>query len=108
MAALEMLNIMETFRWGRSLGIRLGECTARDDRGERRPAYADLIKYIGDPRKQEAETAGGNADFERVGGAKARSASIRIIANCEATAGEIPAGNDTTYLSVVDRDGNMV
>src|SRR5207248_485359 len=29
-------------------------------------------------------------------------------ANCDATAGEIPAGNDTTYLSAVDREGNMV
>jgi len=29
-------------------------------------------------------------------------------ANCDTTAGEMPVGNDTTYLSVVDRDGNMV
>src|SRR5207245_7113005 len=29
-------------------------------------------------------------------------------ANCDAAAGEIPIGNDTTYLSVVDREGNMV
>src|SRR5262249_57792896 len=29
-------------------------------------------------------------------------------ANCEPVAGEILAGGDTTYLTVVDREGNMV
>jgi gamma-glutamyltranspeptidase/glutathione hydrolase len=29
-------------------------------------------------------------------------------ANCDVSGGEMAAGNDTTYLSVVDRDGNMV
>ncbi len=29
-------------------------------------------------------------------------------ANCDVKAGEIPGGSDTTYLTVVDRDGNMV
>jgi len=29
-------------------------------------------------------------------------------AKCEVAAGELPGGSDTTYLSVVDRDGNMV
>ena len=29
-------------------------------------------------------------------------------ANCEVAAGELPAGGDTIYLSVVDREGNMV
>src|SRR5947209_17671414 len=29
-------------------------------------------------------------------------------ANCDVAAGEIPVGNDTTYLSAVDREGNMV
>jgi len=29
-------------------------------------------------------------------------------ADCDAAAGVISVGNDTTYLSVVDRDGNMV
>ncbi|PYT53232.1 MAG: gamma-glutamyltransferase, partial [Acidobacteria bacterium] len=29
-------------------------------------------------------------------------------ANCESAAGEMPPGSDTTYLSVVDREGNMV
>src|SRR5439155_1693992 len=32
----------------------------------------------------------------------------RDKANCDATAGEIPVGDDTTYLSAVDREGNMV
>jgi gamma-glutamyltranspeptidase/glutathione hydrolase len=29
-------------------------------------------------------------------------------ANCNVAAGNLPAGNDTTYLTVVDREGNMV
>jgi gamma-glutamyltranspeptidase/glutathione hydrolase len=29
-------------------------------------------------------------------------------ANCDASAGELRGGSDTTYLSVVDREGNMV
>src|SRR4029077_15808590 len=29
-------------------------------------------------------------------------------ANCDAKAGDLPPGSETTYLSVVDRDGNIV
>jgi gamma-glutamyltranspeptidase/glutathione hydrolase len=68
-------------------------------------AYADLAKYIGDPRKQKLPVATLLSKEWAVQRAKLIDADK---ANCEATAGEIPVGKDTTYLSVVDREGNMV
>jgi gamma-glutamyltranspeptidase/glutathione hydrolase len=68
-------------------------------------AYADLVKYIGDPRKQKLPVA---ALISKEWAAQRAKRIDSNHANCDAGAGEIPAGNDTTYLSVVDRDGNMV
>jgi gamma-glutamyltranspeptidase/glutathione hydrolase len=68
-------------------------------------AYADLVKYIGDPRKQKLPIA----TLLSKEWAAQRAKLIDVDhANCDVTAGEMPAGSDTTYLSVVDRDGNMV
>src|SRR5260370_20655007 len=68
-------------------------------------AYADLVKYIGDPRKQKLPVATLLSKEWAAQRAKLIDADKAI---CDATAGEIPVGNDTTYLSVVDREGNMV
>jgi gamma-glutamyltranspeptidase/glutathione hydrolase len=68
-------------------------------------AYADLVKYIGDPRKQKLPVA---TLLSKEWAAQRAKLIDAEHANCDATAGEMPAGSDTTYLSVVDRDGNMV
>jgi gamma-glutamyltranspeptidase / glutathione hydrolase len=68
-------------------------------------AYADLAKYIGDPRKQKLPVA---ALLSKEWAGKRAKLVDPEHANCSVAAGEIPAGSDTTYLSVVDREGNMV
>jgi gamma-glutamyltranspeptidase/glutathione hydrolase len=104
-AALEMLNIMETFPLGQK-DWGFGSTKALHAMIEaKKLAYADLAKYIGDPRKQKLPVATLLSKEWAVQRAKLIDADK---ANCEATAGEIPVGKDTTYLSVVDREGNMV
>jgi gamma-glutamyltranspeptidase/glutathione hydrolase len=68
-------------------------------------AYADLLKFIGDPRKQKLPTA---TLLSKEWAAQRAKLIDADHANCSAAAGEMPAGSDTTYLSVVDREGNMV
>jgi gamma-glutamyltranspeptidase / glutathione hydrolase len=105
LAALEMLNIMETFPLGQK-DWGFGSAKALHSMIEaKKLAYADLAKYIGDPRKQKLPVATLFSKEWAVQRAKLIDADK---ANCDATAGEIPVGNDTTYLSVVDREGNMV
>ncbi len=104
-AALEMLNIMETFplgqkEWG------FGSTKALHAMIEaKKLAYADLAKYIGDPRKQKLPVA---RLLSKEWAAERAKWIDADKANCEPMAGDMPAGSDTTYLSVVDREGNMV
>jgi gamma-glutamyltranspeptidase/glutathione hydrolase len=105
MAALEMLNIMETFPLGQK-DWGFGSTKALHAMIEaKKLAYADLVKYIGDPRKQKLPVA---TLLSKEWAAQRAKLIDADHANCDATAGEMPAGSDTTYLSVVDRDGNMV
>jgi len=105
MAALEMLNIMETFPLGQK-DWGFGSTKALHAMIEaKKLAYADLVKYIGDPRKQKLPVA---TLLSKEWAAQRAKLIDAEHANCDATAGEMPAGSDTTYLSVVDRDGNMV
>lgn len=103
-AALEMLNIME--------GFPLAEFGHNSVRAlhtmieAKKVAYADMIKYDADPRFAKIPVAGLlSKEFART---RAKLIDARK-ANCAVDAG-VPAGTDngTTYLSVVDRDGNMV
>ena len=105
MAALEMLNIMETFPLGQK-DWGFGSTKALHAMIEaKKLAYADLVKYIGDPRKQKLPVA----TLLSKDWAKERAKLIDADkADCDAAAGAISIGNDTTYLSVVDREGNMV
>jgi gamma-glutamyltranspeptidase / glutathione hydrolase len=105
LAALEMLNIMATFPLGEK-DWGFGSTKALHAMIEaKKLAYADLAKYIGDPRKQKLPVA----TLLSKDWAAQRGKSIDPDhANCDAIAGNLPAGGDTTYLSVVDRDGNMV
>src|SRR5260370_338595 len=68
-------------------------------------AYADLAKYIGDPRKQKLPVA---TLLSKAWAAQRAKLIDADKANCDAAGGELAVGNDTTYLSVVDREGNMV
>jgi len=105
LAALEMLNIMETFPLG-TKGYEFGSSKALQAEIEaKKLAYIDLQKYIGEPRGQKLPVA----QLLSKDWAAARARLIDADhANCNPTAREMEGGHDTTYLSVVDRDGNMV
>ncbi len=104
-AALEMLNIMEKFPLGQDKEYGYGSTKALHAMIEaKKLAYADLKRYIGDPHGQKlpvTELLSKDHAAERA----------KLIdpdhANCE-VGGDARVGNDTTYLTVVDRDGNMV
>jgi gamma-glutamyltranspeptidase / glutathione hydrolase len=102
-AALEMLNIMETFPIGQ---FGFGSAKALHAMIEaKKLAYADMAKYVADPRGQKLPVA----TLLSKDWAKQRAQLIDADhANCDVSAGELSGGSDTTYLSVVDRDGNMV
>src|SRR5437762_2926473 len=105
LAALEMVNIMETFPLGQK-DWGFGSTKALHSMIEaKKLAYADLVKYIGDPRKQKLPLA---TLLSKEWAAQRAKLIDSDKANCDVAAGEIPVGNDTTYLSAVDREGNMV
>src|SRR3989449_7976407 len=56
-------------------------------------AYADLVKYIGDPRKQKLPVA---TLISKEWAAQRAKRIDSNRANCEAGAGEMSGGNDTT------------
>jgi gamma-glutamyltranspeptidase/glutathione hydrolase len=105
LAALEMLNILETETLGQKDSGFGSTKTLHAMIEAKKLAYADLEKYIGDPRKQ-------NLPVSTLLSKEWAAQRAKLIdpdhANCDATAGVIGGGTDTTYLSVVDRDGNMV
>src|SRR5271154_3257491 len=105
LAALEMLNIMETFPLGQK-DFGFGSTKALHTMIEaKKLAYADLAKYIGEPRKQKLPVA---TLLSKEWAAERAKLIDADHAHCDVAAGELPGGSDTTYLSVVDRDGNMV
>jgi gamma-glutamyltranspeptidase/glutathione hydrolase len=105
MAALEMLNIVETFPLGQK-DWGFGSANALHAMIEaKKLAYTDLARYIGDPRGQRLPVGTLLSKEWARGRAKAIDPAK---ANCEPVAGELPPGGDTTYLTVVDREGNMV
>src|SRR5580700_6540346 len=105
LAALEMLNIMETFPLG-AKDYGFGSTKSLHAMIEaKKLAYADLVKYIGDPRAQRLPV-------ETLLSKEHTAERAKLIdpdhANCAVATGTLPGAGDTTYLSVVDRDGNMV
>lgn len=102
MAALEMLNIMETS--APSVEGPLGAPELHKKIEAMKLAYADLARYNGDPRFAKVPVAG------ILSKAYARERAKLIDpakANCQVDAGA-PPFSDTTYLSVVDHEGNIV
>ena len=102
MAALEMLNIMEQFPPAPGGPDNAAELHTRIE--AMKLSYADVKAYDGDPRF-------GNIPVKQLlskeYAAKRSSLIDPARANCAAAPGAL-SKSDTTYLSVVDRDGNIL
>ncbi|MBU6400160.1 MAG: gamma-glutamyltransferase family protein, partial [Verrucomicrobia bacterium] len=103
-AALTMLNLMENFplaEYGHHSADALHVMIEA-----KKLAYADLLRYVGDPKFSRVPVAG----ILSKAYARRRAALIDLWhANPHVAAGTPPgAAGETTYLCAVDRDGNMV
>jgi gamma-glutamyltranspeptidase/glutathione hydrolase len=103
-AALIMLNLMECFplaEYGHNSAAALHVMIEA-----KKLAYADMLRYVADPRFAKAPVGGLLAK------AYARERAQLIAPDQAASAvepGQPPeAGPDTTYLCAVDREGNMI
>jgi len=103
MAALEMLNIVEKSDADKTGGPQ-GVVELHKKIEAMKLAYADLYRYNADPRFSRVPVQGLLAkDY-----AAQRAALIDPSkANCT-TANGTPTRSDTTYLSAVDKEGNIV
>jgi gamma-glutamyltranspeptidase / glutathione hydrolase len=107
-AALSMLNIMEHFpmaQYGHNSVDALHVMIEA-----KKLAYADMYKYVGDPRFMPVPVK----DLISKDLAAKRAKLIDMNkASCEVVPSDIEAeldkhGNSTIYLSVIDKDGNIV
>jgi gamma-glutamyltranspeptidase/glutathione hydrolase len=107
-AALMMLDIMEQFPLGeygfhsaRALHVMIEA---------KKLAYADMLRYVGDPRYATAPVAAmvdksyANSRAQLIDPARAAARVEPSVFERLTTA----HGGDTIYLSVIDRDGNIV
>ncbi|HET9406598.1 MAG TPA: gamma-glutamyltransferase [Candidatus Sulfotelmatobacter sp.] len=101
MAALEMLNMMATSPADKQSPQDTAELHKKIE--AMKLAYSDLYRYNADPRFAKVPVHGLlSKDY-----AEQRARLINPDkANCAATSGT-PAKSDTTYLSVVDKEGNI-
>ncbi len=106
-AALEMLNIMERYpmaEYGHNSTKALHVMIEA-----KKLAYADMLRYVGDPRSGKIPTdILDSKDF-----AAERAKLIdENKANCDALPADLSerarTGNDTIYMSAIDKDGNIV
>jgi gamma-glutamyltranspeptidase/glutathione hydrolase len=101
MAALEMLNIMNTFQPDKGGPRGTAEVHKRIE--AMKLAYSDLYRYNADPRYAKVPVSG---LLDRNYAAQ-RAATINPDkANCNPGPGN-PATSDTIYLAVVDKEGNI-
>jgi gamma-glutamyltranspeptidase/glutathione hydrolase len=104
-AALIMLNIMETMPLG-TYGHNSADALHAMIEAKKL-AYADMHRYVADQKFSKVPVEGMLAkDYA----AKRAKLIDMAKANCNVSPGEpaFPTKGDTTYLTVVDRDGNMV
>jgi gamma-glutamyltranspeptidase/glutathione hydrolase len=102
MAALEMLNIMETFPPHPQMSAEAFHTKIE----AQKLAYQDLRRYNGDPRFAEIPLAG---IISKPYAARRAALIDPEKAQCNPAPGDPRSGaGDTIYLSVVDRDGNIV
>jgi gamma-glutamyltranspeptidase / glutathione hydrolase len=103
-AALMMLNLLELSPIG-SYGHNSVEALHTLIEAKKL-AYADMARHVGDPAFHQVPAA---ALLSKACAARRAREIDPARANAAVSAGTLPAtGGDTTYLSVVDRDGNMV
>jgi len=107
-AALSMLNIMENFPlkdYGHNSAAALHVMIEA-----KKLAYADMARYVGDPRFGPVPVA----EMLSKDLAKRRAALIDMDkASCKVLPSEIAQtlaarGNETIYMSTIDKDGNIV
>ncbi len=107
-AALMMLNLMETFSM-REFGFH--STSAMHVMIEaKKLAYADLIRYVGDPRTGPipvSEMLDKTRAVERAKLIDPQAAQCHVQPSRLERVTDMQ-GHDTIYMSVVDRDGNMV
>jgi gamma-glutamyltranspeptidase / glutathione hydrolase len=102
MAALEMLNIMETSPASSDGPLSVAELHKKIE--AMKLAYSDLYRYDADPRFAKVPVKG----LLSKSYAQERAKQINPSqANCDVTNGTPPT-SDTTYLTAVDKDGNIV
>jgi gamma-glutamyltranspeptidase/glutathione hydrolase len=103
-AALEMLNLFSQFPLHDYPARGVEELHLQIE--AQKLAYADLHRYVADPKFYKVPTDG----LISMGYARERAKRIDPAqANCEVPPGKpLEIGSDTIYLSVVDRDGNIV
>ncbi len=99
LAALSMLNILENF----DAAAPFSSLEFHRKIEAMKLAYADL-KYVGDTRVVKVPTAGMISKKYAAQRAKLIHAET---ANCAVDPGNPPASSDTTYFSVVDKEGNI-
>ena len=102
---LEMLNILENFQIGQYEQTSVEALHLQIE--AEKLAFQDLDRYVADPKFAPAPVAGLLSKQY----ARQRAASIDADkAHCDVEAGHPPADahGNTTYLSVVDKDGNTV
>jgi gamma-glutamyltranspeptidase/glutathione hydrolase len=101
MAALEMLNIMETTPASPLGAFSAPELHKRIE--AMKLAYSDVHRYNADPRTYDPPVA------QLLSKEYARKRAAKIDpkrANCQVTPGD-PMGSNTTYLTMADKDGNI-
>jgi gamma-glutamyltranspeptidase/glutathione hydrolase len=104
MAALEMLNIMETFPFGDWRPLSADALHHRIE--AQKLAYKDLERYLGDPRDSRIPVQQIISKNYAAGRAKLIQPDRAL---CTTGSGQILSGaGDTIYLSTVDADGNVV
>lgn len=103
-AALEMLNIFSQFRLHEYFSRSVEELHIQIE--AQKLAYADLHRYVADPRFAKVPVDG----ILSMGYARERAARIDPQkARCDVAPGNpLAAAGDTIYLSVVDGEGNIV
>ncbi|MGA3187487.1 MAG: gamma-glutamyltransferase [Bryobacteraceae bacterium] len=102
MAALEMLNIMETSPASAFGPLSPAEMHTRIE--AMKLAYSDLRRYDADPRTYDVPL---NILLSKEYARKRAALIDPAKANCDVPAGQ-PIASDTTYLTVVDKEGNVV
>jgi gamma-glutamyltranspeptidase/glutathione hydrolase len=103
-AALEMLNLMENFPLSQYGPLSANALHVMIE--SKKLAYADLLRYVCDPKFNRVPVEG----LLSKAFARDRAKLIDIAkGNCLVPPGQPPPiGSDTTYLCVVDAEGNMV